>query len=538
MKTRTRIVFAVSAGLSFALTAHFNALWVLGFVGLACWSLALEETAARRAAWVSWLVGVAATLALWHWLPRTVVQFTGLPLAAGFVAWVLFCALSSVPFALAGLVSSWARPTLGHPIALAASAWLMEAWGPHIFPWQPAASIINMPWLPMSASLLGVSGLGAVLMVVCAVAARALVRRVRPSAALAWGLPDSTRGHLVGALAALVLLLAYGAFDTYSVRAARATAGRVHVALVQPGVPPLMRWDPQASAAIHARLHQLTERAEQRRPALVVWPEGSFPYPLPFARSMDGAFSPYIHPPTGTASPLLFGALALNDDTGRAYNGAFIREPDGTVGPPVAKRVLVPFGEHVPVIGELPFVRRILVRAYGLWPGTTRTELRTKSGLRLGVLNCFEDMIPVLAAELADADFLVNITNDSWFGDGLGPREHLMLSRWRAIETHRDLVRAVTRGVTSHVNALGEVEAHLVHAEADVLHTTPARLHGWTLARAVIPAGPWAMSALLLGAVGLRVLRARRAPKVKPSEEKSGEKSEEKSEEKSDPASA
>src|SRR5262249_47034192 len=138
-----------------------------------------------------------------------------------------------------------------------------------------------------------------------------------------------------------------------------------------------------------------------------------------------------------------------------------------------------PFGEYIPLVGRVRWIRERFARAEGFTPGTRPALVSVRAGaqtLTLGVLNCFEDTMAVVGAGLARADLLVNITNDAWFGDGAAPWQHLMLARWRAVETRRELVRAVNTGVTCHVDALGRVERHAPTWRTETLVVAPRRM--------------------------------------------------------------
>ena len=116
---------------------------------------------------------------------------------------------------------------------------------------------------------------------------------------------------------------------------------------------------------------------------------------------------------------------------------------------------LLAFGEFVPFWDYLPPIQRLVHRGFthGASAGTVAI-----AGARIGVLNCYEDLLVDHARETAahDPSFLANFTNDAWFGDTFAPHLHHMLARLRAVETRRDLVRAVNTGVSAVVLATGE----------------------------------------------------------------------------------
>ena len=369
-----------------------------------------------------------------------------------------------------------------------------------------ALPLVDAPWLAQSADLVGVQGIGAVLLgatVAVAVAARTRVRRTVLSAGV-WLL--------------LVLgLTVYGRARIPVVEAARDRADVLRVGLVQPVIPATLRWRPENAEPIRAHLARLTVGLLGRSPTVIFWHEGAFPYRLPYRAGRDGASAAPVLPMGGSVvgvrewPVLVFGSVAEALD-GAVYNAAFVREPDGTLERPVAKRILVPFGEYIPGVRFVPFLRRWFGRAEGLHPGE-RPEILTVAGRTVGVLNCFEDTIPWAGAEVARADLLVNLTNDAWF-DGAAPAQHMLNARWRAIEARRDLVRAVNTGYSTHIDALGRVVTLLpagFPAAEMVFPRVGLGLHPW--APRFIVTAPW-LALLAVGiTLGVRMTMRLRRPR-------------------------
>jgi apolipoprotein N-acyltransferase len=506
MTNGRRALTACAAGATLALGAPPLQWWPTTFLAAALFALSIDGASVRRAALSGWLMGTVATLGAFYWIVGTVSRFTDLPFAAAVLAYLLMAMVAGLTHAVAGALAGAAGPVLGYPLALGLGMFVAERYVPGIFPWQFAAPLIYAPWVRQAADVVGLSGLSALLPGTMMVLVRALQ---------AWRgrrggeqVPRGLRGQLVFACGLLALMWGYGALRTGAVTRAMAAAPQVRVALVQPAIPPTVRWDELAHGEILAQLQRQTQAALGAGAGLVVWSEAAYPYVLPHQRSREGEWSAPIYPAPAQA-PLLVGALT-QDPEGRRYNAALLREPDGTLSAPVAKRVLVPFGEYIPVVNEIEWVRRSFARADGLSRGTAPSLLRTSSGLQLAVLNCFEDTIARLGAEMAGADLLVNITNDAWFGDGAAPWQHLMLAQWRAIETRRELVRAVNTGVTTRVDALGRIAEHAPLWQPAVLVVEAHRMQLHPLAPFTIQYAPPVAVVVLAGAA-LERLRRRRA---------------------------
>jgi apolipoprotein N-acyltransferase len=498
-----RALTACAAGATLALGAPPLRWWPTTFLAAALFALAIDGASTRRAALSGWLMGTVATLGAFHWIVGTVTRFTDLPLPAALLAYVLLAMLAGLTHAVAGALAGAAGPALGYPVALGLGMLAAERYVPGIFPWQFAAPLIYAPWVRQAADVVGLSGLSALL----AATMMVLARQVGAWRARRRGEdpPPGLRRQVAVALAVLVALWAYGGARTVMVQRAMASAPRTQVALVQPSIPPTVRWDELEHGAILQNLQRQTQAAVDARVDLVVWSEAAYPFMLPHTPGRDGEWGPPIVS-NPTPVPMLVGAVT-RDAQGRRYNAAFIREPDGTLSAPVAKRVLVAFGEYIPVLGEIEWVRRTFARADGLSAGQKPTMLVTRSGLKLGVLNCFEDTIARLGAELSNADMLVNITNDAWFGDGAAPWQHLMLAQWRTIETRRELVRAVNTGVTTRVDALGRIVEHAPLWRPVVLVADVRRLALRPLAPYTIRYAPPIAVLILAVAVAVRLRR-------------------------------
>jgi len=165
----------------------------------------------------------------------------------------------------------------------------------------------------------------------------------------------------------------------------------------------------------------------------------------------------------------------------------------------------VPFSESRPLDGLLGGLWERFPRMLQLEAGTGMVVLRA-AGARLGPLVCVEDLVPSAGREavLGQAELLVNLTNDSWFGTTHGARHHLTASVFRAIETRRDLVRSTATGVSAHVDAAGRIltETGLFDTREGAppvgFIAQAARLEGVTPAVRLRDAFPWGCAAFVL----------------------------------------
>ncbi|NIZ47208.1 apolipoprotein N-acyltransferase [Entomospira nematocerorum] len=163
----------------------------------------------------------------------------------------------------------------------------------------------------------------------------------------------------------------------------------------------------------------------------------------------------------------LFGAMSVNDDTYSYYNAAFLMNNVGDVtGSPYFKQQLVPFAEALP-FSQVPFIGNMyrdflgipFLQQSGRDQSLFTLPLQSGGVLQFGVPICFEDAFPHISRKFVrqGAQALLNITNDSWSQRLSSQMQHMMIARYRAIETRRPLLRATNSGMTVYVNTWGDI---------------------------------------------------------------------------------
>jgi apolipoprotein N-acyltransferase len=301
------------------------------------------------------------------------------------------------------------------------------------------------------------------------------------------------RPQAVVVAAALAVVLAYGGW-----RLGQAEfADGPRVALLQTCIPqgdrnaadmalPDRDW---ATESIAVQTHRLTRQAVQAspKPDLVIWPETTFPWDwlevgpgAPPGKELE-QFNVLLHDHqrrardlaafTGTNILLGLNAQVFGaDGKPRRYNSAMLMAPEGGAVTRYDKMHLVPFGEYVPFRDSIPALKKLAPYDfdYSLAAGEVPTRLTLSAGgndYRFGVLICYEDSDAPLAREYVRpgtgplVDFLVNISNDGWFMNTAEHAEHLAVSRFRAVECRRALVRAVNGGISAVIDGNGRVVA-------------------------------------------------------------------------------
>ncbi|MCB9619795.1 MAG: apolipoprotein N-acyltransferase [Sandaracinus sp.] len=420
----------------------------------------------RRAFVLGWLAGTGCNATALYWIPGLLYDFAGFPYVAGVPVALLLAASQGLTLAFACLFAEVVvRPersvslvrspgsaasegassdtNVGVPrwLAFPAAISLVFSLSPALFPWRFSTGAVGWIEWAQIAELGGPPMLDFVLVLVGSAAWEAM-RRPR-------ALPI-----VVGALALGGPAL-YGAWRLPQVEAARASAPAIEVGVVQPNVSIEEKHDIRLANVQLRLLRQMTRELEAEGAELVIWPESAHPIPYPRGGTRDHRGSAGVLR-DGVRGPVLFGVITRGEDRCDRWNSAVALGADGVISGVSDKVELLAFGETVPLWDVLPPLQDMFP-CPGIRPGA-RPESVTLAGASIGVLNCYEDVLAEHARTVAKQwpDFLVNVTNDAWFGDTREPHLHQLVARHRTIETRRELVRAVNTGVSSHVAATGE----------------------------------------------------------------------------------
>ncbi len=470
--------------------------WPLSLVALAALFRALPLAAAPRA-WGGrlWLAGTGYFGAALFWI---VEPFFIAPEIHGWMApfALIFMAGGMALFwAGAGWMAARAAAGRARLIALAAALVLLELLRGLVltgFPWAMLGhGLIGTPLMQLAA-LTGAGGLSLIL----------LLAALLPQLAIGLG------KRAAGALAAVALgsaLWLWGATRT------ELPPDRDQVVrLVQPNAPQDEKWREDNIYRFFTRLLDLSAEPASPAPDLILWPETAVPFLLEHAG--DGlwmmADAAAAH---GPDTLLGFGVQRL--EGGRYFNSLALMDTEAEVLDIYDKHHLVPFGEYVPLIGPLlppgyaGFAAQQL-RGYSPGPGPVLLDLGPLG--RALPLICYEAIFPRHLRSAARPDWIVQITNDAWFGELTGPYQHLAQARLRAVEQGLPLLRVANTGVSAVIDARGDLVATrdlgvTGHLDAPLPSALPPTLYARF--------GDWPMIALLLALFGGAALagRVRRA---------------------------
>jgi apolipoprotein N-acyltransferase len=231
------------------------------------------------------------------------------------------------------------------------------------------------------------------------------------------------------------------------------------VALVQPSIAQSIIWNPANSEQSFKDLLALSERALTNKPDLIIWPESAVTEMIRYDEATYRAV-------TGLAREHKVWIILSSDDAEvhptetNYFNSSFLISPEGELAGEYHKQRLVMFGEYVPFTKWLPFLKWLTPITGGYTPGVRAAPFEmTDLHVKVSVLICFEDAFPQLARRYVDddTDFLVNITNDGWFGEGAAQRQQAAAALFRAVENGLPLVRCTNTGLTCWIDGNGRL---------------------------------------------------------------------------------
>lgn len=449
-----------------SLAALSGVLYFVGFVGFDVWPLifvfivplliALEGVRLRTAFLLGAVSGMVAMMGGYYWVVHLLRAFAGLNLPLAILGYVLLCIYQGLYVGFIAVLVRFFDERLSVPAIYALPiAWCaVELAFPFIFPSFVGNALYEVSILTQIVDLFGMYGLSAL---ICLVNAGLyllwVARRDRKKA---------NRLHVSLAGAALLLAIIYGAVRIPAVEEQIASAPKLEVAMIQTN---LGARDKAEKRAEFIRRHQAMSREVlEAHPDLdlIVWPES--------------AYNRWIRKDTIDLSktvmdripaPAIFGALTWDkgvpgEGRRRIYNTAVATSSTGHIVEQFDKVELLVFGETIPLIDTFPQIRSWFPRTSTFTRGTNFVNFEV-AGTALMPMICYEDIIPSFVRKMwrkaGPAEVLVNVTNDSWYGDTHEPLIHLALATFRSIETRRALIRSTNTGISAFVDPVGRIVA-------------------------------------------------------------------------------
>lgn len=415
-----------------------------------------------------------------YWLPQTVRLFGGLPYTASLFVLLLFCVVSSLQFVLCAWVYErlqrypWiVRYRLGLSLS-----WLFSlAVIPRVFPWAIGHCMIAFPAVAAIASFVGIMPISALviwwgellLALLESLNSKTLVRKPVVVSVCVVSLLGISAGYVSNRILATELR----------------AATTLKIAMVQGNLAAEQKGDRQQLSANLELYKRLSRKAVAQGAELLVWPESVVSaWIVEEVKSLAGRKDNFF---PDLPKPLIFGGLSFTrrsmEEVSEFYktypeyrgtrmgqefeikrfNAAFGMLPSGEIAGRYYKRVLMPFGEYMPFTDSFPALKQYLPPTGDFSSGELVQPIVFSipgivEKVKASILICYEDLIPRLSRQAVklDANILVNVTNDAWYGKTAAPLQHHLLALWRAVETRRFLLRSTNTGLTAVVDPYGQ----------------------------------------------------------------------------------
>lgn len=431
---------ALALGVAMAAGLAPLGLWWLAMPALV---LAIRLALRTSPGWVGWLVGVGYFGAGLNWIVEPfMVDVAKDGWMAPFALVLMAGGLALFWAAGFGLGARFAQRGLGVVAGLTAMEFL-RGYALTGFPWALVSHIwIDTPVAQVDA-LVGPFGL-----TLLTVLAAALAARFTP------------RGIAIG----LAMLAGGWGYGLYALSLPAPPPSNLTLRLVQPNAPQDAKWDPDHAQMFFDRLMKSTAASPKSGTGkidLIIWPETALPYLVEDDPRLPEMISSAAH-----NIPVAVGLQRVERGTDiRGFNSLHVFGPGGTLLAAYDKHHLVPFGEYIP-LGDLAYdwfgieaFASQTGHAYSAGPGPKVLDLGALG--KVLPLICYEVVFPQDLRVATRADWILQVTNDAWFGTLSGPFQHAAQARLRAIEQGLPLVRVANTGVTEMIDARGRVTASL-----------------------------------------------------------------------------
>jgi apolipoprotein N-acyltransferase len=461
-----RVLVAFLAGAASTLALAPVNFWPAPFLTFPILIWLIDGSAAGRAggtlaaAGAGWWFGFGYFVVGLYWIGNALL------IDAKTFGWLLPFAVIALPAVLAAFTAfgavlarlMWGRGP-GRVLALAVGLTVAEWLRGHVltgFPWNAFGYALTSP-LPLAqgAALVGIWGLTFLAVAVYA-----------SPAVLADDRTDTKRPWLAPALSA-VLLAGLAVYGTLRLQATPTSyVDGVRLRIMQPNLQQDEKFNNSQKQQVMNRYLTLSDRASGPRSTGIhdvthlIWPESAFPFFLTRDAGALAQIAALL--PAGTV--LITGAVRAPEGipdaaVTRAYNSIYIIDHEGSILSVYDKVHLVPFGEYLPFQDFLEqfALRQITNMRGGFIPGDRRRILNVPGAPGVLPLVCYEIIFPDAVPRGERPGWMVNLTNDGWFGASPGPYQHFQQARIRAIEQGLPLVRAANTGISAVVDPVGRI---------------------------------------------------------------------------------
>jgi apolipoprotein N-acyltransferase len=461
MKRAVEYLPAVVSGALITLSFPPFDFFPLAWAALVPFLLSLWNKNAGEAFRSGYIFGIAYFFGTLYWIYHSINYYGGVSFLPSVCVVLLLCAyLGLYPAIFSSIFSTMIRKTRSPALLIAPVIWValefIRSYALTGFPWS-SIGYSQYKFLPLIqvSDLTGVYGISFLVIAVngAIVDIFSLKKRVKD-------MPLFPVFFTVSGFAFLIVImlstLGYGFW-----RLGQQRNGQIiKVSIVQGNIEQDKKWEPLFQKEVLDTYFDLSKKASKMSPQLIVWPETAAPFLFDYDAQNTEQLIGFQKE---LGSDLLFGSVLINERSGEKNlltNSAVLLDRQGKIAYVYDKIHLVPFGEYVPLRSVLFFIDKIAVGIGDYIPGKQYARAETGFG-SFGTLVCYEVIFPGLVRKFfaTGGDFIVNITNDAWFGKTSGPYQHFSMAVFRAVENRKPVIRSANTGISGFIDSNGKVVA-------------------------------------------------------------------------------
>ena len=433
---------AITAGAVITLSFAPIDQWYFGILGCLLLLIILDKIPSNYSFWIGWLFGIGLFGFGTSWISVSIDLYGG---ASSLLAWTLtliFCVSLGIFYA----IFSYAYKRWLHDNLLGSTLGFSALWV--VFEWLRSWIFSGFPWLYLGYShldtpLSGYAPIGSVFAVsfLCALSAGLLFAIIL----------NPQKPIKIIAVCFLLLIWISGLMLKNITWTSSVRKNPIDIAIYQPNIPQEKKWEWEYRTYIKEKIaNRISQLLDHD---LIVLPEAAIP---DYFSNSANLLTQITREAEKLDSALLLGIPTLSADGQSSYNSVMILGAGDGI---YHKRRLVPFGEYVPFENQL----RGLIEFFDLpmsnfAQGKQDQSLLNAQDILIAPFICYEiAYADLVLREAKKADVIVTLSNDSWFGDSMGPHQHLQIARMRALETGRFVIRATNNGISAIINPKGIV---------------------------------------------------------------------------------
>ncbi|MEE9343648.1 MAG: apolipoprotein N-acyltransferase [Gammaproteobacteria bacterium] len=429
-------------------------LFPIPVIAMTLWLLLLRDVHPTRAAWYGWFFGLGMFGAGVHWVYISIYLYGNAALPLAILVTFLFVAFLALFTAVVAWVCARFRTRsrgvdmlLLYPSIWITMEWVRE-WIFTGFPWLNLGYSQMNSWLSAVAPVGGIYATGWLMLFVSGLLALFLV----------------SRNKVKGFAAVMLAMTALSTWQLQQVEWTQPMGEPIKASVIQGNISQDMKWRVEEQQATLQHYVDLT--ATQIDSELIVWPETAIPA---YYHQVEDSFIEPLRKGLGEKNISLVTGIPILDRKDWKYYNAVISLSDQENR--YFKEHLVPFGEYLPLRDWLSTVLNFLpIPEADFTKGKKNQPLLMAAGYPFAASICYEIAFGgQLIRALPEAAWLVNVSNDAWFGDSLAPHQHLEMARMRAKEAGRYLIRATNTGISAAIDSQGKIIARTQQFEAEAL---------------------------------------------------------------------